>query len=131
MKVTLRAPIVLTFHSPLARETAFLLVASLRAALISSFVFVGYVYPLYYLQWLRGPLQLAAKILGIPIYLLGKVVPPLASPVLDGHAEFAEVWQLFWAHMIPGALAYVLLFHFPSLVRFLRSRSAGGTSAPA
>ena len=130
MKITLRAPIVLSFMSPAAREGAFLVVAVIRGAVVSCFVFVGWVFPLSYLQWLKGPLLAVARVLSIPIRALGEVIPPLASP-LFGHAEIDGLWPVFWRHMLIGVVAYVLVFHIPVAFRLFRNRLGRGTNAPA
>ena len=130
MKITLRAPIVLSFRSPITREGVFFIVATIRSAVISCFVFVAWVYPLYYLQWLRGPLVAIARVLSIPIRALGQLIPALASPIF-GAGEIGDLWPLFWRHMVVGVVAYLLVFHIPVVVRFLRSRLGRDASAPA
>src|SRR5262249_56719034 len=121
---------VLSFGSPAAREAAFLLVAIARSALISCFVFVAWVFPLYYLQWLRGPLVFIAEVLSLPIRGLGLLIPPLASPLFQT-VEGGDIWELFWHHMIVGVAAYVLLFHVPFFSRLLRRRWGKDAGAPA
>jgi hypothetical protein len=115
---------VLSFKSPVARGAAFVLLATVRAALVAYFVFAAFVYPLYNLRWFGNILVWVARVLYVPIDWLGRLVPPLQSP-FSGHAEWAFRWQLLWRHMIVGTLAYVLLFCIPSLVRLVRGRLHG------
>jgi len=120
VKIQLRAPIVLRFHSPIVREVYFVITA-VRGGVISGFVFVAYVFPLTYLQWLRGLLVAAAMVLALPILVVSKLVPPIASPILEQSGEIAgNLGSVFWAHMLPGVLAYVLIFHIPVFIRLLR-----------
>ena len=132
MKIEIRAPIVLRFQSPAAREGVYLLVTAVRSALISAFVFVAYMSPFSYLQWLRGPIVFAARVLGLPILALGKLLPPVASPILPVRGELmGSQWLVFWHHMVPGVIAYMLIFHVPVFVRLFRGRRNQDASAAA
>lgn len=122
MRVTLRAPIVLTFRSAPARRAAFVLLAAVRGAIVSYFVFVAFVYPLTYLQWLRGPLIAVAMVLNLPISWLSFLVP-LGWPLAGGIAWHGFAGLLLQRHMIAGVVAYVLLFHIPAVVRLIHGRS--------
>ncbi len=113
MTVTLRAPIVLTFRSPWGREIAYLLLTALRSAVISYYVWVAFGYSVTYLPWVREYLGLLARVLGMPILIFGKLVPPLASSLFVSHEPRLQ------DHMIAGIATYVFLFHLPVLVRIL------------
>ena len=121
MRLRVRAPVVVSFQSPVARGAAFLLLITVRAALVSYFVFAAFVYPLYNLRWFGIALIWIARVLYIPIDWLGRLVPPLQSP-LSGHPEWSSRWQLLWRHMIVGTLAYILVFCIPSFIRVIRGR---------
>ncbi len=114
MRVTLHAPIVLEFRSPWSREVAYLLLTALRSAVISYYVWVAFGYTVTYLPWLREYLGLLARVLGMPILIFGKLVPPLASSLFVSHDP------RLLDHMIAGIATYVVLFHLPVLVRVLR-----------
>ncbi len=113
MTVTLRAPIVLSFRSPWGREIAYLLLTAFRSVLIAYYVWVAFGYSVTYLPWLREFLVLLARVLGIPILIFGKLVPPLASSLFVSHDP------RLLDHMIAGIATYVFLFHLPVMVRIL------------
>jgi hypothetical protein len=125
VKITFRAPVVLTFRSRLARNVSFVLLAALRAAIIAAFVFAAYLpYPLYNPLWLRPALFQLAKILFVPIYYFGVLVPPLRSPLAGDAGHWVDYSSFLRQHMMAGIAAYLIVFHLPALARFLRTRFA-------
>jgi hypothetical protein len=122
MRLKLRAPIVLSFKSPVAHGAVFLLLATVRAALVSYFVFAAFVYPLYNLRWLGSVLIWVARVLYVPIDWFGRLIPPLQSP-FSGHGEWGFRSQLLWRHMIVGTLVYIAIFSIPTVVRLVRGRA--------
>ena len=127
MKVTVRAPVVLTFTSATARAVAFLALSVLRATVISTFVYVAFTTWLGRLLLLGKAILRLAQLLHVPIFLfshsVGRVLPHLCSPfrldgVIDSRAGFAD-------HTRAGVASYTLLFFVPTLFRFVRERAAG------
>ena len=133
MKVTVRPSVVLAFNSTRGRAVAFFVLAVLRAALISGFIYFAFG---LFIPW-RWPLlakaiHLLAQALQIPIFLfshsIGLLIPYLASPfdfdwpsthcmaVLDPSPWLSH-------HLRAGIITYTALFHVPAAVRWFRSRS--------
>jgi hypothetical protein len=127
MRITVRPAIVLSFSSVVGRAVAFFVLAAVRGAVISAYVFVAFCYPLAHLRWLKLPVLALARLFDLPIAALGVLVPFLRTPFsfirpmsflgFDGAID--PRWALL-AHMRAGILAYLILFHVPTFVRLTK-----------
>jgi hypothetical protein len=135
MHITLRSPIVLSFASRRGHNLAFAVLAALRGTVISAFIFAAYFFPLQHLRGFQVPILWLARILNLPIELLGYALPFLRSPVrfigLPWSMDYGcapDLGRLLFTHMRAGVITYVLLFHLPILFRTLRTRRLNRSS---
>jgi hypothetical protein len=141
MKVTVRPSVLLTFGSPRMREAVFLLLAALRAALISGFIYVAFgSFPPWRWTLFGKAVHMLAQVLQVPIFLfshsVGRLVPYVASPLHFGWPEMRGMGildQRPWLphHLRAGVITYTLLFHIPVAVRWLRARFGAGNGQVA
>jgi hypothetical protein len=137
MRITIRPAIVLAFRSRWGRPFAFAVLAAVRGALFSYYVFVAYCYPLRHLHWLEDPLLWLARLLELPIGALGFVLPFLRSPISFihpissvGSAYNIDIDAALRVHMRAGVVAYLVVFHLPLLFRAVRRGFSRRTQNP-
>ena len=136
MKMTLRAPLVLTLESPVRRAVVFAALSLVRSVLITVFVFMVFSWDVYRYHAVGVAMLWLAKVLNLPILLFSWTIGRLASAIrspfgfggldlrgFDGVLNFRAV---FLNHLRAGVLCYMLLFHVPTILRFFRRQSQTG-----
>ena len=125
MRITVRPAVVLGFSTHWGRAVAFAVLAALRGALYSYFVFAALCYyPVGRVPWLEALVVWLARLLELPIALVGFVFPFLCSPFSFLHTPpcFPDPDRALRTHMLAGVLGYLFVFHIPVLARVVRRR---------
>ena len=123
MRISFHSSVVLHFRSAVTRQLVFVPLAVSRAILISYFVYVALAWPLPHLRWLGPPILFLGRCLLVPIFIFGKLVHFLRSP-LTFTPEYLKPQEapvdVLRPHMVAGIITYTLLFHAPTIYRLWR-----------